>query len=258
MAACDRALAGSLPESRRLELARLRTAQATLLAAPPQPIGIGKATADALDGPRDLAEKADLLRDSEDKLKREVHRLALRIDDVERRRHLRERAGAVDDDVFGELQSNRHVARASTSASASGGGATAGAGTANGAPTPSAGGAGGSAGAGGGATAGSGGTPPSTPAPPGPTAGGGAGGSAGGFSSGSDTAGRTGDTSTVLRNLVDPATLDELRRADGSDDLERQVRALKRAQGELDGLARELERRAKSLSSRADELKHRK
>jgi hypothetical protein len=62
----------------------------------------------------------------------------------------------------------------------------------------------------------------------------------------------------VLRNLVDPSTLDELRRADSSDDLERQVRALKRAQGELDGLARELEKRARALSSRADELKHKK
>jgi hypothetical protein len=64
--------------------------------------------------------------------------------------------------------------------------------------------------------------------------------------------------STVLRNLVDPATLDELRRADGGDDLERQVRALRRAQGELDSLARELDRRARALSTRADELKHKK
>jgi len=64
--------------------------------------------------------------------------------------------------------------------------------------------------------------------------------------------------STVLRNLVDPATLEELRRADGGDDLERQVRALKKAQGELEGMAAELERRARSLNTRADELKRQK
>jgi hypothetical protein len=63
---------------------------------------------------------------------------------------------------------------------------------------------------------------------------------------------------TVLRNLVDPATLDELRRSGDSDDLDRQVRALKRAQGELKGLAGDLEKRARTLSTRADQLKNRK
>jgi hypothetical protein len=262
MAACDRALAGNLPESKRLELARVRTAQATLLATPPQALGIGKpAEASTLDGPRDLAEKADLLRDSGDKLKKEVARLAMRIDDVERRRHLRERAGAVDEDVFGELTSNRRVARsASSSASQTAGdrggagpntpaanGATGGAvGGGAGAGAPSGGGAGGggvTTGGGGGSTGGGGSPPPTT----GPSL---------GFSDGSSAA--KSDVSTVLRNLVDPATLDELRRADGSDDLERQVRAMRRAQNELDGLAKELEKRAKALNARADELKHKK
>jgi hypothetical protein len=264
MTACDRALAGNLPESKRLELARVRTAQATLLATPPQALGISKPTeASTLDGPRDLAEKADLLRDSGDKLKKEVARLAMRIDDVERRRHLRERAGAVDEDVFGELTSNRRVARSASSSStqtagdrggaspstpaANGatGGGTAGGGA--GAGAPSGGGAGGggvTTGGGGGSTSGGGSPPPTT----GPSL---------GFSDGS-TAGKSSDASTVLRNLVDPATLDELRRADGSDDLERQIRAMRRAQSELDGLAKELEKRAKALNARADELKHKK
>jgi hypothetical protein len=66
------------------------------------------------------------------------------------------------------------------------------------------------------------------------------------------------DPATVLRNLVDPATLDELRRSDSGDDLDRQLRALRRVQGELEGLAKELDRRAHDLSTRADELKHRK
>jgi hypothetical protein len=221
--ACDRALAraGTFAEARRLELARLRTAQATLLAAPAQPLDIGRAADDPLDGPRELQEKADLLRDSQDKLKREVERLATRIDDVERRRHLRERASAVDEDWFGEATSNRKVARSSTNVLTPSG--------ARGADT----------------------TQGATPAPQAP-----AGGNFNNSPSLSDNS--KSDTTTVLRNLVDPATLDELRRADGGDDLDRQVRALKRAQGELEGLSRELDRRARALSARADELKHKK
>jgi hypothetical protein len=233
---CDRALAMQLPESKRLELTRVRTTQAAWLAQPDRPLGVARPTADPLDGPRELQDKADLLRDSGDKLRREVQRLAQRIDGVERRRHLRERAGAIDEDLFGEAVSNRHAARVttlgSTAAAGSGGASapTSGPGTGTGA----AGGAGGGAGTttGGNGSNSGGGLSNSAPPPP--------------------------DTTTTLRNLVDPATLDELRRADGGDDLERQVRALRHAQGELDGLAKELDRRAHDLSTRADELRHKK
>jgi hypothetical protein len=206
---------------------------------PMAPLGqLGKVAVDPLDGPRELKEKADLLRDSGDKLKREVARLSARIDDVERRRHLRERAGAVDEDWFGEATSNRKFARTGTVASSNNGKTQ---NTADTTPT----------------------TNNPAPAPPGSGAlGDGRGGGtapSGNFSGETNTSGSSRATdSTVLRNLVDPATLDELRRADGGDDLERQVRALKRAQGELEGLAAELERRAKSLSTRADELKKQK
>jgi hypothetical protein len=238
IANCDRALLQpALNEAKRLELARLRTAQATLLAMPMAPLGqLGKVAVDPLDGPRELKEKADLLRDSGDKLKREVARLTARIDDVERRRHLRERAGAVDEDWFGEATSNRKFARTSTI------GQNTNAKTNDGAQTPAA-------------------NP--TPGVTGGTInGGGAGGPPpAGFNNDPSTnnsgSSRATD-STVLRNLVDPATLDELRRADGGDDLERQVRALKRAQGELEGMAAEMERRARSLATRADELKKQK
>jgi hypothetical protein len=57
---------------------------------------------------------------------------------------------------------------------------------------------------------------------------------------------------------VDLVTLAELRRADGGDDFDLTLRALKRAQGELNLLADELDKRARSLSSRADELKKQK
>jgi prefoldin subunit 5 len=267
LADCDRALAATtIAEAKRLELARLRTAQAAALAAPEKPLGVARAADDPLDGPRELQDKADLLRDSGDKLRREVVRLAQRIDGVERRRHLRERAGAVDEDLFGEAVSNRKSPRV---ASTTFGSNNHGSGDANGAnspSTPTAGGAaggGGSGGSGGGATGGGGSTGVGVPAPgTGGAPGGGAGGGSG--SGGGTTGGTTGlgansggDT-TVLRNLVDPATLDELRRSDGGDDLDRQLRALRRAQGELNGLAGELDRRARALSQRADELKHKK
>jgi hypothetical protein len=266
---CDRLLSQNLNEARRLEVARLRTAQAALLAMPTAPLGplgsMGKVAVDPLDGPRELKEKADLLRDSGDKLKREVARLAARIDDVERRRHLRERAGAVDEDWFGEAVSNRKFARTSTIASASDAKTQTPAAPAQTTPQPGISGGGstgsGTTGAGGfgappGTTVGGNGAPggmANTPSGNFDNSGGGHSGESGGFA----PAARATD-STVLRNLVDPSTLDELRRSDGGDDLERQVRALKRAQGELEGLAAELERRARSLSTRADELKKQK
>jgi hypothetical protein len=255
IADCDRALAApSLPEAKRLELARLRTAQAAALAAPEKPIGVARAADDPLDGPRELQDKADLLRDSGDKLRREVQRLAQRIDGVERRRHLRERAGAVDEDLFGEAVSNRRSPRvASTTFSNNRNGGDAAQGTPS---TPTAGGANNGGGGSGGSAGGGAGSPA-----PGPGAGGSGGTGGGTTTGGGGTTGlgsNSGGDTTVLRNLVDPATLDELRRSDGGDDLDRQLRALRRAQGELSGLANELDRRAHALSQRADELKHKK
>ena len=259
---CDRALQLQLPEAKRLELTRLRTAQVTSLAESDRPVGVARPTADPLDGPRELQDKADLLRDSGDKLRHEAQRLALRIDNVERRRHLRERAGAIDEDLFGESISNRHSARISTSSDhglsptsgtsgngtvnvGAGGGAAAGGGSGSASPTGGSGAGGGSGAAG--PTNGAGGTNTGTGS-----------GTTTPTSPGSNISTLPSDATLALRNLVDPATLDELRRADGGDDLERQIRALRRAQGELDGLAKELDRRAHDLSLRADELKHKK
>jgi hypothetical protein len=256
---CDRALkqGPQVSESARLELQRLRTAAVAQLVLPAQPLSVAgrgaapaAGAADPLDGPRELQEKADLLRDSEDKLRREVRRLAERIDNVERRSHLRERARDVDEDWFGESFSARQVARAATTASASqhGEAKTAGDADTRGANSPT--------------------SPPQSPAaspsPGTPTVStpsapsGGSTGSNGLTGSGSFAAPQASADAVVLRNLVDPATLDELRRTDGGDDLERQARALRRAQGELESLANELNRRARTLSDRAAELKHRK
>ena len=258
VAACDAALAQkdlAGGEAQRLELTRLRTAQVTLLVQPATaaaPVRLPEApvVADPLDGPRELEDKADLLRDSADKLKREAARLVARIDDVERRRHLRERAGAVDEDWFNDAAWSRRAARAPGSglpASRGGNESAAAAPGANGSFSDAAGPSAPTAGAGGGAA----------PPPGGATGGGGSSTGGGSTGGGIGSAGR-GDSTAVLRNLVDPSTLEELRRADGSDDLERQLRALRRAEGELLGMARDLHRRADSLAARAADLRKKK
>lgn len=250
LADCDRALAQPLDEARRVELIRLRAQTAAELAGPERPLGVVQTRADPLDGPRELFDKADLLRDSEDKLRREVGRLAVRIEGVERRRHLRERAGALDDDLFGEAMSNRRAARVVLAGTGSSHGTGSDTGSAPGSGAPGSGAPGGNGSPGG----------SNTPAPPGP------GGSSppsapkGGDSDGPapPPGGPAGDTAAVLRNLVDPATLDELRRAGGNNDLELQLRALRRARHELERMADEFDRRARALAARAAELKRRK
>jgi len=222
ISACDRALTADLSPVQRLELARLRTTQVTLLAQPTQASEgrmVRGVEIDPLDGPRELSDKADLLRDSGDKLRREVKRLASRIDDAERRRHLRERASAVDEDLFGDAAYSRRAAQPSRAVATTGGSVERGD-AANLAPsTPAVGGA---------------------------------------FGGGVSPSAQGTEPTVVLRNLVDPTTLEELRRADSSDDFERQVRALRRAQGELEGLARELDQRAQTLTTKAAALRNQK
>jgi hypothetical protein len=125
----DRALAApQLTEGRRLELTRLRAIQVAALTSTTDEAALGArraaqvgATASPLDGPRELREKVDLLRDSGDKLRREATRLQQAIASVERRRRLRERAGSVDEDFFGEQQWNRRAGnQSSATASAAG------------------------------------------------------------------------------------------------------------------------------------------
>jgi hypothetical protein len=235
IAVCDKALMGRPPESVRLELIRLRAQELARLATPPTPLMVAPATgaaATSLDGPRELQEKADVLRDSEDKLRREARRLAQRIDGLERRRRLKERADAVDEDWFSESLSSRRAARAEGTIESRQDGQGD---RATNSPAAS------------GATGGGFNSPPL----------GGGGGSTGGPGGGPMGAGRGGE-SAVLRNLVDPATLAELDRVDPGDDFERQNRALRRAKSELEGLAKDLDRRAKILEERAVELRKKK
>lgn len=230
---CDRELAApNLVDAERVELIRLRAVQVSSLVQPAKAVGaLGAPTANPLDGPRELEEKADLLRDSSDKLRKEARRIAVRIDDLERRRHLRERSNAVDEDWFSESTSNRRFARTTATTTKTSDAATPA--FASTPPGNVTGGRGNDAANGGGG------------APPGMTP--------GGLESDPHV-----ETATVLRNLVDPATLEELRKADRGDDVDRQIRALRRAQGELSDLATDLDKKGKSLSKKAQEIRNQK
>lgn len=122
--ACDQLLAGAPGTAQRLELLRLRAAQVDALTAAPRAAQVlslaarsGAGTED--DDPQVLRERADLLRDSADKLRRELSRLEERSQELLRRRRLQERAAAVDDDLFAEQAVSRRTSARSDKAGAS-------------------------------------------------------------------------------------------------------------------------------------------
>jgi hypothetical protein len=188
-------------------------------------VEIARPSVDPLDGSQELTEKADLLRDSEDRLRKEVDRIGKRIESVENRRRLRERANAIDDDLFIENGSGRrtvHVGPVDTrnlSAQDSGNNKNAG-GTNSPAPAQNF------------------GFDPQSPSSP-----------------GGASESRIGAS---LRGALDPQTLDELRRAEAGQDLDRQLRALKKMQTSLRGVAEDLARRETDLRNRARDIKPRK
>lgn len=227
--ACDRVLADpSLLSAQRLEVLRLRAAQAEVLSA------AGVTSMDQLgalaaasgegqpDDPVLLRERADLLRDSADKVRRELQRLTERTTELSRRQRLRERASAVDDDLFAEQASSRRGAGNNQGSFEKGGNTP----LADRANNP-------------GEVAG-----PSPPAPgSGPSA---------------ATAPPPAPVLPATRSGLDPATLDLLRRGEASADPEVKLRALRRAQAELQRLMDQLGRRANQLDQRATELSRRK
>jgi hypothetical protein len=208
----------SLSAEKRAELARRRDAEMARLGAGAPALEIAIPNADAVDGPAELADKADLLKDSEDKLRREIDRLGKRIDGVEGRRRLRERAGAVDEDLFIESGTGRRVVHVGPITADKR------------AEQPTAGGAF---------------SPRSNE---------------NGAQSFSDAAGGGGTIAygASLRGVIDPSTLDELRRAEAGQDLDRQLRALRKMQSNLRGVADDLGRREADLRRRAGQIKPRK
>lgn len=132
LAACDRALVNAPAEMDRLGLSRLRAqavqdlsaadkpnSKLAQCAAHPSECTLARVSIDELDGAQELNRKADLLSDSADKLKREIKRIADRIQEVEEREHLRRRMMAIDEDLFSENLTSRTITRPSASTSTS-------------------------------------------------------------------------------------------------------------------------------------------
>ena len=131
LSTCDRILeadqdpgkgAAGLLSAQRIGWLRLRTAQVEAIlgegnaakarALAQSEIAAGSVDAASIDEPQALRERADLLRDSADKLRREVLRLQARSEELLRRQRMRERASRVDEDLFAEQSTAR---RGSTS-----------------------------------------------------------------------------------------------------------------------------------------------
>jgi len=234
--ALGRAAAAKASAAERATLGELRAKAIAHLPAPGAVRLAPETAIDPLAGPDELAERADRLQDDQEKLRREAERLERRIARLDERRRLRERAGALEDDLFVESGVGRRrlapvaavpAREPGTTSSDAAGGAQAGfaagapsANTPNASPSP-----------------GRTGTA-QTPSPP--------------------TASGGSESVTVLVGVLDPATLDELRRAEGGGDPEGEIRALRRAEGDLAARAAELARREAALRKRAAELRRTK
>ncbi len=187
----------------------------------PRSLTIATAAIDPLDGPHELGDKADLVQDSQDRVARELERVAQRIASLERHRRLRERSGALDEDLFIESGSGRRIVRVGPVTSPREGGFEGFGDTkasASGAPAPQ--------------------VAVDSSAPPG--------------------GGANARFGTALRGVLDPATLDELRQSEAGSDDERQLHALHLAETRLRTLAQDLGARAAVLRQRAKELTPRK
>ncbi len=217
----------------RADLERRRRAWAP--APPPsRHIVIPDESLDPLADPEELDQQAAALRDSEAELGREIDRLdhqAQRFDRMAAVRKQHDRAGELDrrDDV-----DPRRVA-VRTSATG-GGGATAD----DSAAPPASGGAGGGSGAGGGGS-GTGGT--------------GSGGSEGNNDGFEPTPSDRGDLATSLADVVDPSTVDALRRADGSSDPSIRAAAARRARDAVARRLTNLRKQRAAIEGRARELR---
>ncbi len=263
--AIDGELAGNVTDARRAELAALR--KETLdraAAATSRVVSIAQPKVGKLDDPADLAEKAALLAASERKLRAQAGVLARRAAGMDKRLKLRRAAERANDgDLFADDSPRRRAATAgetrktggNADAAENAGGRTnvpnAPSETNDGAfsQTPS------------------GAAPPPSPGPA--------------QSNGDATGGQpapqgtsspipavrtprdadvdlAGDPSVVLVDVLDPATLAELRTAQRTGDPARQISALRKAEASLRTLADDLARRQAAMKKRAAELRKQK
>jgi len=234
----------------RLRLQARRDELAKQLAAGRTTRIVTKGKAELLDDPEDLEEKADLLKDSEAKLRQQLVRVQNQISRLTLRSKLKRHGRGIDDSLFVE-DSPRRTARAQAKAAPQ-------AATVEGARAPKANEADTLDTAGGGGTPAppptgayngvdpsskSGSTTPLSPSPgeapagdPSPSRGSSAPGS---------------ELSISVRGVLDPSTLNELRKADRSGSVAERVAALKKARQRLQEMADRLGAQAKVLRQRA-------
>jgi hypothetical protein len=255
IATYDRTLAATTDKATRASLVKRRALLRRKLTSRSASRIVTKGKAELLDDPEDLEEKADLLKDSESKLRRQLRRVKKQISRIKLRSKLRRHGRGVDDSLFVE-DSPRRTARAKPNTRSSAAPETAD--TTARAPKANEGG-----------TL-QGGAGPATPAPP-PT-----GTSNDKFSGATDpkvgydseaarsaagaaplrgsSAGTSSSGSGLglsVRGVLDPSILRELRKAQKSGNLKQRLAALKKAQQRLRQMANRLGTRAKDLRTRA-------
>lgn len=254
IAAYDRTLAATTDKATRASLIKRRALLSRKLTSRSTSRIVTKGKAELLDDPEDLEEKADLLKDSESKLRRQLRRVKKQISRIKLRSKLRRHGRGIDDQLFVE-DSPRRTARAKPSTRST--------------PAPEA--ADGTARApkaNEGGTQGGGG--PASPAPPpsgtdndkfsgatdpkidyGSEAAGSAAGAAPLRSSSAGTSSSGSGLGLSVRGVLDPSILRELRKARKSGNLKQRLAALEKAQQRLRQMADRLGTRARDLRTRA-------
>jgi hypothetical protein len=252
ISAYDRALAATTNKATRASLIERRAQLSRKLNSRAARRIVTRGKAELLDDPEDLEEKADLLKDSESNLRRQLRRVKKQIARIKLRSKLRRHGRGIDDSLFVE-DSPRRTARAKPNTRSS---AAPEADTTARAPKANEDGSG--LMSGGGAPA---------PAPPAGYKNQGAttdpkssydsqvpGSAAGaaplrGSSAGTGTGGT--ELSLSVRGVLDPSILRELRKAQKSGNLKQRLTALKKAQQRLRQMANRLGTRARDLRTRA-------
>jgi prefoldin subunit 5 len=205
---------------------------------------VTKEKVNPLDSADDLNEKADLLQDSEEKVRRQLRQVQAQLAQLEHRVKLQRHSKSVDDNPFVEESPRRTgQAKRSTLESAPAGGGTARATTP---PSP-------------GALADSSAEVPAgftgsaktnSPAPP-P--------SGAGDTSYAGVSGRGGlEVIVSIRDVMDPSILNDLKQSTKSDTLTARLAALKKASGRLRQVADQLSNQSKQLRRRASQLRTQK
>jgi TolA-binding protein len=256
--AYDRAIAAAVDPTERARLLE-RRAQLTRKAAARARI-VTQEKASPLDSAEDLEEKADLLKDSEEKVRTQLRTLRAQIARLQHQARLRRHSRAVDDSPFVEDSPRRTVRAKSSTAAAPKETDDSAASPADGksqdtsAPVPAAPPSPGAytdsepdnakdnslAGAGT-WTSKSAGESAGTPATP--------------TLSPDRAAGGGGSLSVTIRDVMDPSVLQELKRAQKSGTLAERIAALKKAEKRLKEVARKLGTQASQLRKRAKSVR---